>query len=166
MLYKCHALLVSAPHARPAGLLQPSDANTPAGKALSAGCCSPAKPAHPGRECEPLQAPAAFNTTQNMQRAQRRTQTQSDRCCNMQPRRLKGMKAPFTVELVVFCHPSSPSSFLCTHAATDGINWFLLQRMLITGSALCAQRTAPTCGRFHSRDETESGLDVKRLRCV
>lgn len=45
-------------------------------------------------------------------------------------------RSRFSVELVVFSVTPTPLLSLRTHAAADGINWLLFQRMLINGSAL------------------------------
>lgn len=125
-------------------------ANVPAGEALSAGCSSPADlRIQAGSVCPA--GPAAINAapqTHTHMHNEKRPRTEPA-CAHAAAATGENSvnRSRFSVELVVFSVTPTPLLSLRTHAAADGINWLLFQRMLINGSALrYSQHKGPMSG--------------------
>lgn len=137
---------LSTPGLRAAAL----HANVPAGEALSAGCSSPADlRIQAGSVCPA--GPAAINAapqTHTHMHNEKRPRTEPA-CAHAAAATGENSvnRSRFSVELVVFSVTPTPLLSLRTHAAADGINWLLFQRMLINGSALrYSQHKGPMSG--------------------
>lgn len=118
MLYECHALLVSAQHARPPSCS--TKRKCPGWKGAVSRLLLRGEPAYPGQPAGSLcsAGPVPFSTaTKNMHNEQRRFGAKINHTCThavTSEMHLTSFKAHFCTAGRFLCHPH-PFSFLCIH---------------------------------------------------
>lgn len=114
MLYECHALLVSAQHARPPSCS--TKRKCPDWKGAVSRLLLRGEPAYPGQPAGSLSSagPVPFNTaTKNVHSEQRRFGAKTNHTCTHAVTS-EMLQSPFCTAGRFLCHPQ-PFSFLCIH---------------------------------------------------